>query len=161
MPQSSKFKKYFPRHGKIEWIGIRGPSDEQITSVCSAELVRDLGIVGDKECSNPGSNRQVTLVQHEYFAVIASFLGGKSVTPYHLRRNIVVSGLNLAVLSGYRVGINEVVIQVTGNCAPCAKLERTLGYGGYNAVCNHGGVTAVVLKGGKIGTGDEVEVFVD
>ena len=161
MPQSSKFKKYFPRHGKIEWIGIRGSSDEQITSVRSAELVRDVGIVGDKECSNSGSNRQVTLVQHEYFAVIASFLGGKSVTPHHLRRNIVVSGLNLAVLSGYKVGINEVVIQVTGNCVPCAKLEQTLGYGGYSAVCNHGGVTAVVLKGGKIGTGDEVKVFVD
>ena len=38
-------------------------------------------------------------------------------------------------------------------------MEQVFGFGGYNAMRNHGGVTAVVEKGWVVSVGDEMEVL--
>jgi len=155
----NELKKHFPCNGNIEWIGLRKPESNAILNVISAELLAGHGLVGDKAGRRKGGRRQVTLIQAEYLDVIASFLNRKSILPAELRRNIVVSGINLAILKGYKVQINDAVVEITGNCAPCKKMEQVFGFGGYNAMRNHGGVTAVIEKGGVICVGDEMQVL--
>lgn len=106
------------------------------------------GLVGDHR-AKPGK-RAVTLIQHEHLAVIASLLGVDAVMPEQLRRNIVVSGINLLGLRNRRFRIGDVVLEGSGLCAPCSRMETEFGDGGYSAVRGHGGICASVVEGGEI-----------
>lgn len=158
MASIDELKINFPHSGKIEWIGLRSINSKDIVQVDTVEALLNHGLVGDKSAQTPGSKRQVTLIQSEYFSVMESLLDKKKILPETLRRNIVVSGLNLSILLRHSLRINDVVLEITGNCAPCKKIEEALGFGAFNAMRNHGGVNAMVVKGGVICVGDNVQV---
>jgi MOSC domain-containing protein YiiM len=100
--------------------------------------------------------RQVTLLQAEHLAVLSSF-AGRTVEPAILRRNILVSGINLVALKGARFRLGDALLEGTGPCEPCSRMEEALGPGGYNAMRGHGGITARVLETGWIRLGDALE----
>ena len=78
--------------------------------------------------------------------------------PEQLRRNLLISGIPLLALKDRRFWVGGVLLEGTGECHPCSRMEETLGAGGYNAVRGHGGITARVITGGPIRTGDAVRV---
>ena len=81
----------------------------------------------------------------------------KSVSPLDLRRNIVVSGINLLALHDHEISLGDgIVLKGTGYCVPCSRMEENLGPGGYNAMRGHGGITATVISGGKLAIGDPI-----
>jgi len=140
--------------GRLDWIGLRPARREAMTAADAAEVTFS-GLVGDRHPS-PGK-RAVTLIQAEHLPVIASLSQTTSVTPERLRRNLVVSGINLSALRGTKIQIGTAVLQITGPCAPCSRMETELGTGGYNAMRGHGGWTAEVLTEGQIQIGDLVK----
>ncbi len=139
--------------GRLEWIGIRSIRREPMDILERVEVTM-AGLNGDH--SSNGGKRSVTLIQHEHLSAIASFLKLKTVTPDLLRRNLVVSGINLVGLKARTFTIGTVLLQTTGICAPCSRMEEALGHGGYTAVRGHGGITASVLQPGEIKIGDRV-----
>ncbi len=144
------------RPGVVDWIGLRPVRRAALQSVASALLDPDEGIVGDHYRSRGQRTRQVTLVQAEHLAAIAGFLGCGHVAPEQLRRNVIVSGINLLALQGNRFRLGNAVLEATGPCYPCSRMEETFGPGGYNAVRGHGGITARVVVGGEVRLGDPV-----
>lgn len=150
-----------PQIGRIEWIGIRPVRREPLVSLPEVEVVTDKHLSGDHARPKPGGKRQVTLIQHEHLAAVGGFLGlDAPVEPGRLRRNLVVSGLNLLALKNRQVQLGEeVILEITGECHPCSRMEEELGPGGYNAMRGHGGLTARILRGGQIRVGDAVRVM--
>lgn len=138
--------------GRIEWIGVRS---ERLASLQMPEtaLLHEDGLEGDH--ARPGK-RAITLIQAEHLPVIASLAGLGSVTPETLRRNLVISGLNLSTLRGKQIRIGEALVEVTIPCAPCSRMEAALGPGGYNAMRGHGGWCAMVIEPGELSIGDKV-----
>jgi MOSC domain-containing protein YiiM len=145
-----------PRAGRLEWIGLSPARCAPIEVVGSAMIQAGTGLEGDHHARSGRSKRQVTLIQAEHLPVVAALLGRDSVPPELLRRNLVVSGINLLALKERRFRIGEVLLEGSGPCAPCSRMEWNLGPGGYNAMRGHGGVTAVVLEGGTVRVGDPV-----
>ncbi|WP_226779110.1 MOSC domain-containing protein [Oceaniglobus trochenteri] len=139
------------RAGRVEWIGLRAERRAPVQVTDRAELRED-GLVGDH--GRPGK-RAVTLIQAEHLPVIADLLG-RSVTPEELRRNIVVSGVNLAAFRKGEMRIGSAVVLVEGPCPPCSRMEEILGFGGYSAVRGHGGYYASVVTPGWVEVGDVV-----
>ena len=75
-----------------------------------------------------------------------------------LRRNLVVSGLDLTALQGARLRIGEVLIEVTGTCPPCGHLDRLLGYDAQVLLHGRGGMRAGVLEGGELVAGAPITI---
>ena len=144
------------RPGTVEWIGLRPARRAAIVAVPAAELVAGRGLVGDRY-ANAGGARQVTLVAAESLAAIASNLGCGAVAPEELRRNLVVRGINLLALKGRRFRLGDAVLEASGECHPCSRIEEALGAGGYNVTRGLGGLTARVVAGGRVRIGDRVE----
>lgn len=145
----------FVQSGRVEWIGIRPQRKAELISKSGIVAVAGQGLEGDHYSAVNGT-RQVTLIQAEHLRAIASFLGKETIAPALVRRNIVVSGLNLLALKGQRFKIGNVLLEYSGECHPCTRMEFNLGEGGYNALRGHGGITARLLEGGVIKVGDRV-----
>jgi MOSC domain-containing protein YiiM len=147
----------FPRAGRLEWICVRPKTREPVIAVDEVHAFAGRGLEGDhRTSSRAGGIRQVTLIQAEHLDVVAALLGLAAVTPDLLRRNLVVSGINVRALKDQVFTIGGVVIEGTGPCVPCSRMEANLGAGGYNAMRGHGGITARIVTDGVLRIGDAV-----
>lgn len=154
----------FPRAGRLEAIWLRPGRRVAARAVHEAEAIAGFGLAGDRTAAGAGGGkRQVTLIQAEHLPVIAALAGFEGIDAGLLRRNLIVSGLNLLAARSLlkdqqlrlRIG-GSVILEITGPCEPCSRMEEVLGPGGYNALRGHGGVTARVLRSGPLQRGDAV-----
>lgn len=147
------------RPGRVEAIYLRPARGEPVVQVAQADAVAEVGLAGDR---SRGGKRQLSLIQAEHLPVIASLVGLAEVDAALLRRNVVVSGINLTALKPMLKGqsllirLDEAVIELSGECAPCSRMEAVLGLGGYNAMRGHGGFVARIVQSGRVRVGGEV-----
>ena len=143
--------------GKLEWIGLRSERRGQINVVDRAEAKVDLGLDGDHRCLKiPGSARQVTIISSEYIHQIAYQLGIEVIDPALLRRNLVISGMNLNLLRFQRLQIGEAIFETSALCHPCSRMDEALGKGAAAAMYGYGGLCAKIIQGGSLAVGDVV-----
>lgn len=145
-----------PQRGRLEWIGLSPARRAAIEPVASALVEAGTGLRGDHHARSGRGERQVTLLQAEHLPVVAALLDREEIAPEALRRNLVVSGINLLGLRDRRFTIGAVTLEGTGPCPPCGRMEENLGPGGHHAMRGHGGITARVVEAGTIRLGDPV-----
>lgn len=158
-----------PQIGKLESIIVRPARRVPAIEIKQTVAIADVGLRDDRRGidHDPAitkiSNRQVTLIQAEHIEVIAKLMKLPNLHATTLRRNLVISGINLLAAKPLfpnqknYLNIGEVVLEVTGICAPCSRMEELLGEGGYNAMRGHGGINAKIIKGGELTVGDAVK----
>lgn len=159
--------------GRVEAIVIRPARLATTVFVEQAQAVPGRGLLGDHRAeklreTGVATQREFTLIQHEHLPLIAAWSGLLNVDARQLRRNLVVSGVNLLAMRSpfptltlvWQIG-DQVRIKVTGLCAPCSRMEQQFGLGGYNAMRGHGGITARLIEGGVIRVGDAVALVPD
>ena len=160
-PEEKPFIEFFDnfvQSGEVKWIGIH-PQSKAPVQVLEETFAQIGGLMNDRyNKGNPESKRQVTLIQYEHLQAAASFLGKNEIDPSLVRRNILIKGINLNAFQGKQIAIGDAILEMTGFCHPCNRMEKNLGKGGYNAMRGHGGITCRVLKEGKIKVGDRVTV---
>ena len=152
MEQLSELIARNAQAGRLVWIGLRRARRDPLRVVDRVMIGPD-GPMGDH---GSGGKRAVTLIQAEHLPVIGAMLGRGPVDPGDLRRNLVIEGINLAALKGRQVRIGGAVLEITGICAPCSRMEQAFGHGGYSAVRGHGGWSAAVISPGDVVLGDAV-----
>lgn len=158
-PTIKELENSLPQTGRITWISIRPEQRSDVKPLEEVRVIEDEGLEGD-HYSKKGGNRQVTFIQAEHLKTVQNILNLPDLNPGLTRRNIVVEGINLLAFKDrhFQVG-DEVVLEVTGKCHPCSRMEENLGAGGYNAMRGHGGITTKVIRGGTIKIGDEVKLY--
>jgi MOSC domain-containing protein YiiM len=154
----------FPFDGRLDAIFLRPARGRAAVGTQACDAIEGYGLQGDRAAmGRGGGKRQVTLLQAEHLPVVAALLRRPEIDAAWLRRNLVISGVNLlAARSLLRdqplhllVG-PQVVLELTGPCEPCSKIEAGLGAGAYNVLRGHGGMTARVLRGGSVEVGQVV-----
>ena len=143
----------FPHDGVVTLIQVRPEHGAEPIIIDAVDAEQSTGLVGDRYRKKDGT-RQVTLIQAEHLDAVASILKKDSVDPKLTRRNLVIRGINLLSLKGKKFKVGSAVLEYTGECHPCSRMETNLGLGGYNAMRGHGGITARVISSGRIATGD-------
>ncbi len=148
--------------GRVEWIGVRPASNQPMIPLQSVQAVAERGIEGDRGMEGRvGRKRQLTFIRQDHLVEIGAALGEGPVDPSRLRRNIVVSGVELMPLIGRRFRVGTVICEGTMECDPCDKMDVALGAGGKDAMLDRGGLTAKICESGVIRVGDEFEVLPD
>jgi MOSC domain-containing protein YiiM len=147
--------------GRVEKIVVRGTSRAPAREVDATTAIASVGLADDRlgrQGEAELSTRQVTLIQFEHLAVIAQLARVGGVDAIGLRRNLVVSGINLLALKNTRLRVGAALLEIVGPCQPCSRMEEVIGKGGYAAMRGHGGMTARVIEGGEIKVGSVVRV---
>ncbi len=141
------------RPGRVDWIGVRP------TRLGPMRALQEVEIGASRPAGDHAraGRRAVTLIQAEHLPVIAALAGVPTVDPAALRRNLLISGINLRALRKGRLALGGAVLEITGPSAPCSRMEATLGPGGFNAMRGHGGWCAAVIVPGRVTLEDAVQ----
>lgn len=157
--------------GRLEAIIVRPARRAEAALIQNTSAIEGVGLLHDRrgvEATKVAkiSNRQVTLIQAEHLETIAKLMRLPNLHAIILRRNLVVSGVNLLAIKPlfkeqtHYLKIGVVLLEITGACAPCSRMEELLGKGGYNAMRGHGGVTAKVISSGELHVGDSASFVI-
>lgn len=114
------------------------------------------GIEGD-HYAKPDGLRQVTLIAGDQLAEMTATIGFRGDAHMACRRNIMIDTLPQADLTGRKLALGEeVIVEITGYCAPCNRMEENFGEGAVAAFFDKAGWGAKVIAEGSISIGDTV-----
>ncbi|MBC2595477.1 molybdenum cofactor biosysynthesis protein [Ruficoccus amylovorans] len=134
------------RHG-------RGRLDHGMQPVPAVECHAGLGLKGDRYYGHAENFKgQVTF----FDAAVAEALGQElniSVDPAHLRRNILVRGLDLNGLIGRRFRLGGGEFSGSEECRPCYWMDEAVAPGAFEWLKGRGGLRCRIHKSTTLNTG--------
>jgi len=143
--------------GRVELVTVRPSRKDDPIVVEEAEAVAGRGLVGDhygKTSRSKSGRRALTLIEREAYAHLEA--EGLAVDEPLLRRNLIVTGIDLNALVGKEFTVGDVRCRGSELCHPCRDIEKQTHEGVLKALVMRGGLCAEVLSDGVISTGDQI-----
>jgi MOSC domain-containing protein YiiM len=139
---------YYGHHGQP-------PDDFPLVAATSIECVAGRGIRGDRFFDYRDNYKgQITFFAREVFVEMAHTFGLTNKSPGVLRRNIIVSGVELKDLIGSDFELQGVQFRGTAQCAPCYWMDTAFAPGAEQFLAGRGGLRARILSNGRIRLGE-------
>jgi MOSC domain-containing protein YiiM len=144
---------YFGHHG-------RAPDDFPTLAVPQIECVAGRGIRGDRFFDYRDDYKgQITFFSAEVFVELARNFSLTNVSAGVLRRNVIVSGVDLNRLIGADFELQSVRFRGSAHCKPCYWMNTAITAGAEKFLAGRGGLRAWILTDGTIHTGEaELEI---
>lgn len=143
-----------PGHNYYGHYG-RAPDDFPLEEIAQIECVAGRGIRGDRFFDYRNNYKgQITFFAQEVFVEMARTFGLTNKSPGVLRRNVIVSGVELNDLIGSDFGLQGVLFRGTAHCAPCSWMETAFTPGAEKFLAGRGGLRARVLTDGLLSVGE-------
>ena len=137
---------FFGHHG-------READDYPLLEVDCIECVAGRGIRGDRFYDYKQDYKgQITFFSEEIFDGLSVAFPQVQKSPGVLRRNVIVSGVDLHSLIGHTFEVQGVRLRGTGHCAPCHWLDQAFAPGTEARLLGNGGLRAQILTDGWIRT---------
>jgi MOSC domain-containing protein YiiM len=145
--------------GRVELLVIAAEHSGDPIYKDAVEALAGRGIEGDRYClaepaTGKASNGNITLIETSALDHLASL--GIDVTGADVRRNVVVSGIELNDLVGQEFTVGGVRCFATELCDPCNYIEKRTKPGVLRGLVERGGIRARIVEGGTISLGDAV-----
>lgn len=139
---------YFGHHG-------RPPDDFPLVEASEIECIAGHGIRGDRFFDYRENYKgQITFFAREVFDELARAFGLTSKSPGLLRRNVIVSGIELNELIGADFALQGVHFRGVAQCKPCYWMNTACAPGAEEFLAGHGGLRARILTDGQLRPGD-------
>ena len=152
---SKNYRVVMNMSASVVAVNISRSKGERKTSVSSAQLKVDHGIVGDAHAGD--WHRQISLLAKESIDKMRKL--GLDVDSGDFAENITTQGLDLAALPiGTHVEIGEALVEVTQIGKECHTRCAIYHQAG-DCVMPKEGIFARVLRGGVVMNGDDVRVL--
>lgn len=145
--------------GRVELLVVAAEHGGDAELPNAVEALAGRGLAGDRYClAEPAAGNaakgNITLIEASALEHLASL--GIDASGSDVRRNVVVSGIELNGLVGGEFTIGEVRCVATELCDPCSYLEKRTKPGVLRGLVERGGIRARIVDGGRIALGDEV-----
>ncbi|PYJ08697.1 MAG: molybdenum cofactor biosysynthesis protein [Verrucomicrobia bacterium] len=143
-----------PGHNFVGHHG-RPPGDFPLVEVPNVECVAGQGLRGDRYFDfRENYKGQITFLSTEVFEKLCTNFGIKDKPAGVLRRNIIVSGIDVLSLIGQTFEIQGVRFLGTQHCAPCEWMNVAIAPGAKEFLKENAGLRAQILSDGKLTLGD-------
>ena len=138
---------YFGHHG-------RSPDDFPLVEVDEIECAAGHGIRGDRFYDYKHDYKgQITFFSHEVFERLSAAFPQVEKSAGALRRNVIVSGVDVNALIGEEFELQGVRFRGTAHCRPCYWLDQAFAPGTEAWLKGNGGLRAKILTSGRLTTG--------
>jgi MOSC domain-containing protein YiiM len=143
-----------PGHNYFGHFG-KAPDDYPLVEVPRIECVAGHGIRDDRFYDYRENYKgQITFFSSEVFEKLARHFDRLDESPGVLRRNVIVSDVDLLSLIGRKFEVQGVRFLGTQHCKPCAWMNAAFASGAEQFLRENAGLRAQILTDGTIAVGD-------
>jgi MOSC domain-containing protein YiiM len=143
-----------PGHNFVGHYG-QPPGNFPLVDVPNVECVAGRGLRGDRYFDHRENYKgQATFFSAEVFEKLCTHFGIKDKPAGVLRRNVIVSGIDLLSLIGREFEIQGIRFRGTEHCAPCEWMETAFAPGAKEFLRENAGLRAKILTDGTVAVGE-------